>query len=251
MFATAEKAVRVALEAYPDNPAELSDEDSGEGFAQLQRISEAVEAKRLRWLADQDRRALYRRDGYVSSADWLADRFGLARGTAKQQVKVAQALEVMPDVRESFAGGAVTSGAVRVLAEARGMRPEAFAADESDLVEAAMSKPVEELRRVVSDWSQAVDGEDAARRAEALRARRGLDACPTITGMVRVQGELVPEDGEALLTALQAVVDSELRAGGPRTCGPRPSGGPTPWASWPAGTWTPKTVQPWQGSDPT
>ncbi|HYT80354.1 MAG TPA: HNH endonuclease signature motif containing protein [Actinomycetota bacterium] len=36
------------------------------------------------------------------------------------------------------------------------------------------------------------------------------------TRMVRVEGELDPEGGEAVLTALQAMVDAELRAGGGR-----------------------------------
>jgi len=47
-----------------------------------------------------------------------------------------------------------------------------------------------------------------------------LNVCPTATRMVRVDGELDPESGEVLLTALQAMVDADLRAGGradPRT----------------------------------
>jgi hypothetical protein len=65
------------LAAFPDDPAALSHERAAAGFAQLQRISELVEAKRLRWLANQERRASYRQDGYLSAAAWLANRFGL------------------------------------------------------------------------------------------------------------------------------------------------------------------------------
>jgi hypothetical protein len=214
MFATAEKEVRAALEAYPDDPSRLSDEEAGAGFAQLQRISEMVEAKRLRWLADQDRRASFRRDGYLSSAEWLADRFGLARGTAKQQVRVATALEEMPDARDAFQAGEVSSSAVRVLVAAREAHPEAFSAQEPALIEQAQAKSVEELRRMMAEWSHTVDGQDSVRRGEALKARRWLNACSTVTGMVRVDGELDPEGGEALLTALQAMVDADLRSGG-------------------------------------
>ncbi len=63
-----------------------------------------VEAKRLRWLADQDRRASYRRDGYLSSAAWLADRFKVAAGSAKEQARVARALEEMPPRSENPLG---------------------------------------------------------------------------------------------------------------------------------------------------
>jgi hypothetical protein len=76
MFEDAEQGVREALDAYPDEPAGLPGVDAAAGFAQLQRISELVEAKRLRWLADQDRRASYRKDGHLSTAAWLAGTFG-------------------------------------------------------------------------------------------------------------------------------------------------------------------------------
>jgi hypothetical protein len=210
----AEHRVRTALEAYPDDPSGLDDQEAGDGFAQLQRISEAVEAKRLRWLADQDRRASYRRDGYLSAAAWLADRFKVAAGSAKQLVKVAQALEKMPDARHALEAGEVSSSALRVLVAAREVHPEAFSQQEPALIEQAQTKSVEELRRVMADWSQSVDAESSAGYAQALRGRRRLDACPTATGMVRVDGELDPEGGEAVLTALQALVDADLRANG-------------------------------------
>jgi hypothetical protein len=213
MFDHAEQAVREALDAYPDDPAGVADDQAAAGFAQLQRISELVEAKRLRWLADQDRRASHVRDGHLSTAAWLSDRFGLAAGSAKRQVQMAQALDQMPAVRESFVKGAVTSGAVQVLAEAHREHPGEFIVDEQALVEAATTKSVEELRRVVGDWVQGVD-ERKPNRAEILRARRRLDVCPTPTRMVHVQGDLDPEGGEALLSALQAMVDADLRASG-------------------------------------
>ena len=212
MFDTTQR-VTAALEAYPDDPSGPTEDQAASGFAQLQRISEMVEAKRLRWLADQDRRASFRKDGYISSAVWLAHRFHVAAGSAKKQVQVAQALEQMPHVRDSLFTGGVSSSAVQILADARREHPAEFAAGEKAQVDAAISKPVEELRRVVSEWAQTID-EQLADRAEILRDRRRLNVCPTPTRMVRVEGELDPEGGEAVLTALQAMVDAELRAGG-------------------------------------
>ncbi len=126
---------------------------------------------------------------------------------------MAQALERMPQVRDSFVNGEVSSSAVGLLAEARREHPGEFAVGEEALVDAARAKPVEELRRVVSEWVQAVDGRSGD-RAEILRSRRSLGVCPTPTRMVHVQGELDPEGGEALLTALQAMIDADLRAAG-------------------------------------
>lgn len=210
----ARRHVLAALATYPDDPSGLTDEEAAAGFAQLQRLSESVEAKRLRWLADQDRRASYRRDGYISASAWLSDRFGVAAGAAKQQLRVAQALEEMPHVKESYFQGAISSGAVRVLVEARREHPDDFCVGESALVEVAATRPVEELRRVVGDWSKSMDDQRGLDQAEVLRERRRLNVCPTPTGMVRVEGELDPEGGEAVLTAFQAIVDAELRGSG-------------------------------------
>src|SRR2546425_341865 len=80
--------------------------------------------------------------------------------------------------------------------------------------ESVETKGVEELRAVVREWSRAVDADEALHQAERLRDRRRLDAYPTGTGMVRVEGELDPENGEAILTALQGMVDAELRSSG-------------------------------------
>jgi hypothetical protein len=209
----AEDRVRAALDLYPDDPAALPEDQAAAGFAQLQRIADLLEAKRLRWLADQDRRAVFRRDGHLSTGAWLADRFSVAAGSAKRQVKVAQALERMPRVRDSFASGGVSSSAVQILAEAHREHPREFATEEEAFVSVAGAKPVEELRRVVSDWVQTVD-EQSEDRAEILRSRRRLDVCPTPTRMVRLEGELDPDGEEAVLTALQAIVDADIRAGG-------------------------------------
>lgn len=58
-----------------------------------------------------------------------------------------------------------------------------------------------------------MDQRSALEHAEVLRSRCRLNVCPTVTRMVRVEGELDPEGGEAVLTALQAIVDADLRAG--------------------------------------
>jgi hypothetical protein len=212
MFALAEaEPLWAGLAAYPDDPSGLSDHQVESGFADLQRMSEAVEAKRLTWLAELERRGSFRRDGHLSAAAWLTDQYGMGAGAAKAQVRVATALRQMPDVREAFGAGQITSSAVRLLADARAEHPEPFAEQEEALVEAAQTKGVDELRRVLADWSQAVEGEQALQAIERLRAKRRLDIYPTVTGMVRVEGELDPESGEGVVTALQAMVDADLR----------------------------------------
>jgi hypothetical protein len=81
MFAlAAAEPLWAGLAAYPDDPSALPDDLVESGFADLQRMAEAVEAKRLRWLAELERRASFRRDGYLSAPAYLTDRFGLGVG---------------------------------------------------------------------------------------------------------------------------------------------------------------------------
>ena len=208
-----EEAVREALDAYPDDPSRLADGEAEEGYAELQRIAQAVEAKKFAWLAEVERRAAFRRDGYLSATDWLSDRFNLARGTAKEQIKTAEALQAAPEVREALQDGEVSPSAIRVLTAAWESHPEAFEASGSALLEAAKTKPIGDLRRTVEDWRHRQDRDDGLEQARKARERRRLDICPTASGMVRVDGELDPEGGEHVMTALQAIVDSQVKAG--------------------------------------
>ncbi len=89
----------------PVDPARLSDEELERRFSELQRHVQSVEAERLAVLAELDRRAAHRRDGYLSTKAWLTDRFGVTRAAAKQEVRTAQALSALPEVRGGAGGG--------------------------------------------------------------------------------------------------------------------------------------------------
>jgi hypothetical protein len=212
MFESVTTDAQEWLEVLPDDPSGLGDEELQAGFGELNRAWEALGAKRLKWLAELERRAAYRADGHLSAASWLSDRFGVAAGAAKREVKTAMALEAMPRVQRALAAGTVSSSAVRVLVAAWQEHPEAFSDDEHELLEEASARPADELRRVVSEWSHGLDADGGAVRSERLRERRHLNAGPTEAGMVRVNGELDPESGEVVLTAMQAIVDADLRA---------------------------------------
>ncbi len=84
---SSDQKLRPRLDAYPDDPRRVPDEELERGIKELERLSLAVQAKKLRWVAEAERRAVFRRDGYVSSTDWLSDRLNLSRGAAKEQLK--------------------------------------------------------------------------------------------------------------------------------------------------------------------
>jgi hypothetical protein len=195
--------------------AEQPDARLEEDFAELQRASELIDAERLRRLAEIERRGTYRRDGHLSAAAWLASKFKVAWGTARNEVRMARALEDMPVTRRALEDGDLSMSAARVLVDARDADHEAFRSSEATLVEAAKIHSMQDVRRVAAYWRQAAEREAAMAGEEKLRERRRLHASVTFMGMVRVDGDLDPETGETLLTALRAVLDAESRTAGP------------------------------------
>jgi hypothetical protein len=189
----------------------LGDEELEDDLLELERSANVLLAERLRRLAEIERRRTYVRDGYLSASVWLGRRAGMSPGEAKQHVRMARALEGMPAACAALSEGELTASAARVLVEAHEESPEAFAGSEDALVEAARRLSVAELRAVVAHWRQAAAPVRGEEREERMRELRRLYASPTLGGMVRVDGDLDPEIGQALLSALQAAVDADSR----------------------------------------
>ena len=207
----------------------LPDARIEQDFAELHQVMEVLEVERLRRLAELDRRGFHARDGHLSTASWLAARFRMAWGAARGDARVARALEHMPAMRRALADGTVSLHAARVLVDAREVNNAAFERSEGLLVEAATRHPIAELRRVAATWRERVDRDRFLEGDEGLPAGRRL--LPRVLGgMVRVDGDLDPECGETLLTALAAVPDVEARSRATTTCAPLPSAGSMPWA---------------------
>ena len=193
--------------------ADLPDARIEEDFAELHRAVEQLEVERLRRLVEIERRGLHERDGFLSAAAWLVAKFKVAWGVAREHVRVARALDRMPQTRRGLDEGEVSMSAVRVLVAVRDADVDAFERCESQLVEAARIHSVSELQRVAAFWREAAERDRALSGEERLQAHRRLHASVSLLGMVRVDGDLDPETGESLLTALRAVLDAEARSG--------------------------------------
>jgi hypothetical protein len=191
---------------------DLPDAGLEEDFSELHLALEGLEAERLRRLAELDRRGVGRRLGHLSTAAWLASRFRMAWGAARGLVRMARGLDRMPKTRRALEEGEISMSAARILAHAQETDPRAFSESEEQLVEAARVHTVGDLHKVAAYWRQAAEREAALDGDERLRERRRLHASVTFLGMVRLDGDLDPETGETLLTALRAVMDAEARS---------------------------------------
>jgi hypothetical protein len=87
--------------SLPELPDALIEED----FTELHQAMEQLEVERLRRVAEIDRRRLFERDGHLSAASWLASRFKLAWGAARDLVRMARSLEQMPETRGALERG--------------------------------------------------------------------------------------------------------------------------------------------------
>src|SRR5206468_5420278 len=136
------------------------------------RVGELLELERLRRLPEIERRGLFARDGHLSAAAWLVDRFRLAWGSARVATRTARALDQMPLTQRAVQAGDVTLSAARVLADAREANPTAFERSEAKLVEAARIHSVAGLQRLASFWRQRVERErDPGHDDSPLQAR--------------------------------------------------------------------------------
>ena len=120
-------------------------------------VMAAASAETLRAVAAYDEPRLWEADGATSMSAWLAARYGLARGTAREWVRVAHALWELPAIAEAYARGRLSWDQLRPLTR--------FAEPESD----------GELASRAS-WLSPTELWLEARRHERVSARQAEDA---------------------------------------------------------------------------
>jgi len=171
----------------------------------VQREASRLEARRVELIAEADRRGLPGREGYGSTTAWLMALSGEPAAICRSRLGVAVSLRVMPETRAAFAAGELPESRVRLLAEAQAAAPEQFARDEAVLVARAGAVASGRFPQVLSDWRRNTDPAGAEADTERRFARRGLHISPSWSGMVHLDGDLDPEGGGIVLTALRSL----------------------------------------------
>jgi hypothetical protein len=174
-------------------------------------VIDRLQVERLRLIAEANRRRSFARDGFVSASAWLADKNRTTFGTAKREVAMASALEDMPRTRKALERGELSAAAAGLLVKAHEAAETAFESHEATLVAEARRLPIGALRTRMAAWVQKVDPEGAEERAEVRYTRRQLCVFPGADGMVRINGDLDPESGAPVISALGAIVDRDTR----------------------------------------
>jgi hypothetical protein len=175
----------------------------GDEIAELAGHLDAAAARPLDLIRDFDARGGWN-NGFRSCAEWLSWRVGLDLGAAREKVRVARALVMLPRLAQALARGELSYAKVRALT--RVATPET----EDRLLAIGRAGTAEHVERIVRGWRRM---DRKAERDEATRqhTNRALYVYPAEDGTVTIRGRLSPEAGALLLKALTAAREALYR----------------------------------------
>ena len=168
----------------------------GDRIAQLSAQIQAATYRLLVLIREFDEKSGWN-TGFRSCAHWLNWRTGLDLGTAREKVRVAKALGVLPLLSEAMGCGELSYSKVRALT--RVATPE----NEAELLEFARAGTAAHVEKLVRAWRR-IDRQDEVQHENRRHASRYLQAYTDDDGMVVLKARLDPEVGAAVLKALEA-----------------------------------------------
>ncbi len=201
----------------------------GERIADLAARINIATFDMLTLVAEFDRREGWA-DNFASCAEWLAWRTGRTLAAARENVRVAHALEELPLTAEVMKSGQLSYTKVRTMT--RVATPET----EATLLRYARSTSAARLEWLARGWKTlSRDGELAAE--EARHRSRTFSVAIDADGMYVVRGRLEPEVGAVLMRAIEAASDALYRGEDGTRGRAIVSGGPMRRGWWPSGRW--------------
>ena len=196
------------------DPAPQVDEVVGQA-APSAMATERLEAELVTWaarlaagmahwlavLAEYDRRAGYQAWGCATAVRWLSWQCGLDPRAAREHLRVARALEVLPTVQAAMASGELSFSRVRAITRV------AVEATEEQWVEVARHSTAAQLERAVRATPPGTDRGQCRSHPRRPVAPLDLDD----DGSLIIRGRL-PADAGAALIATLAVLEAEAPA---------------------------------------
>jgi Domain of unknown function (DUF222) len=186
---------------------DMFDDDLEEAVVGLKKAIDAQNAGLLLLIAEFDRRKIASTEYELSTTSWLKYRCRMSATEASGTVKTARALAEMPAIAQEAVAGNVVQSAVRLLARARDTHPDEFTEHEAVFADIATYLNPGDLRRAVSHWEQQVDFAGTLADTESMRRSRRFYFNKSYRGMWSATGDLDPESGHIISTALRSLTD--------------------------------------------
>jgi len=183
----------------------MFDDELEQAVLGLKKSIDAQNTELLMLIAEYDRRKISSTEYELSTTAWLKYQCRMSATEASGTVKTARALAEMPDITEQAIAGNVVQSAVKLLARTRDIHPEKFAEDETMFADISTYLNPGDLRRAVSYWVQQVDYPTAFDDVESMRRSRRFYFNKSYQGMWAATGDLDPESGHVIATALRTL----------------------------------------------
>jgi hypothetical protein len=158
----------------------------------------SLTARALAKLAIFDREQCWAALSFQSCAHWLNFRIGISLGAAREHVRVARALEGLPETSTKFSAGTLSYSKVRALTRI------ARAENEAELVEMANHMTASQVEKVVRSVRR-VSSEEAKQQLQSRSVQMGFDA----DGMFFMRVRLLPEEGSRLMQTLDRLMPDD------------------------------------------
>jgi hypothetical protein len=180
--------------------------DEVEWFVKLQRYAEAKIAQRLSEL--DEREVESPSDEINSNSDWLRSKFRMSSNMAYAQVRTARSLYELPATMDALEEGLISSQHASVIGRCLDQTRETNldpTETEALLLEAARAMDPRELKTYFNQMRYQRDPEAGVAAEEEVHRKQWLRVWkPWHNDWSRVEGELDPETGAMLRTALDA-----------------------------------------------
>ena len=166
----------------------------------------AATSRFLALVAEFDREKAYERHGLANTAQWLNWQCGIGAVAAREKVRVARALEQLPEIADAFAKGEISYSKVRAMTRV------ATSANEQVLVHVARHGTAAHVEKLVRKYSW-TRRRDAAQLAQRQHEFRRVSWFFDIDGEFILSARLPREIGavvsKAIETAVAAVRESK------------------------------------------
>ena len=179
----------------------LTDDELAETYVRACRRRDQEDLFIARLAAELAKRDKYDVDGFVSPIDWMRFNGHVTSGAAVNSVAVGESMHRMPESIEAMDGGEIGFAHLTVMARTAEALGDRF--DESALIKKARESSPGKFHYICTHYRHAADPKRYADEQAELVQQRRLKLSRWMDGTVLLSGQLDPEGGAVLLTAIE------------------------------------------------
>ena len=212
--------IEAAIRDFPGWMAQQRDSQLGPVVIEVREAIDKLEAVGGEATRRFEKAGGYRADGSLGMVPWLRTHGKLSAGAAAEHVETARQLEKLPRTEEALARGEIGyQHAVAMARTAEHVGAAQVRKAETMLLKAAETMDPGQFAGMAKNYEHQVDAESALSEANRAHQRRYLQIGEAINGLVRIEGQVAPDAGAIIRTAIEPY--AKPSKGDERTSGQR------------------------------